>query len=1148
MEKLLPPTLPLYPEYDSLNLPEVDRSVLSWWESHSVFEKSLSSRAGKPRFTFYEGPPSANGLPGIHHVMSRAIKDIFCRYKTLRGFQVHRKGGWDTHGLPIELQVEKKLGITREDIGRKISVDAYNQECRKDVLAFKDKWEECTRIMGYWVDLDNPYITFENNYIESVWNILKRLFDRNLLYKGFTIQPFSPAAGTGLSSHELNLPGTYKEVKDTTIVAQFKLIRNEKASFLFDAPEEEVFFLAWTTTPWTLPANTALAVGKSILYSKVKTTNPYTGLPISVLIASDLLHSVFTPEGTAEKISDLPSGKAKIGGKVIEYQVVKEVRGLKLTGLHFEQLLPYIQPDQPAFRVIPGDFVTTSEGTGIVHISPTFGADDFRVAAQNGIPGLWVRNEEDKLTPIVDRTGKFVPEMGEFAGRYVKNYKDDPDWKNPDIDIAIKLKTENRAFRVEKYEHTYPHCWRTDKPVLYYPLDSWFIRTTAAKDRMAELNRSINWKPAATGTGRFGHWLENLVDWNLSRSRYWGVPLPVWCSEDMSEKICIGSIAELRSETEKAVRAGWMNQNILDDWDKNLDLHKPFVDDLILVSPAGAKMTRQSDLIDVWFDSGAMPYAQWHYPFENEKEFRNTFPADFIAEGVDQTRGWFFTLHAIAVMLEDSVAYRNVIANGLVLDKNGEKMSKRKGNVVDPFEVIGKYGADATRWYMIANAPPWENLKFSFEYRDSAGKSHDHRIEGQNLELVCPGIEDVQRRFFGTLFNTCGFYALYANIDRFDFREKPIPLAEREEIDRWILSELNSLVRFVSSAMDDYDPTKAIQRIEFFVVDHLSNWYIRLSRRRFWKGEMNRDKIAAYQTLRECLLHLSVLISPFAPFYGERLYRDLCGFSGDEGDSVHLSEWPAANDLAIDTDLEERMSLAQQISSLGHSIRKRKDVSIRLRQPLSKILVPATDEKMRQQLQKVSDLIRNETNVKKMELIGEESGILVRKVKPDFRVLGPKAGKYMKEIGQAVASFGAEEIRKLEESGFVEIELSDRTWKLERSELEIISEDIPGWSVASNGKVTVALDVTLTPELVLEGTAREFVNRIQNIRKESGFEVTDRVKIRVSANPGWDESLKRFLPYICSETLADSLEIVPGMEQGTQIQINDARGSIIIKR
>lgn len=1130
-----------YPEYSKLDLPATDEAILKAWEDHSVFEQSVSMRDGAEQFTFYEGPPSANGMPGIHHVMSRTIKDIFCRFKTLQGFQVNRKGGWDTHGLPVELQVEKKLGITKEDIGKKISIAEYNAECRKDVLAFKDVWDDCTVKMGYWVDLENPYITFENNYIESVWNLLKRLYEKDYLYKGFTIQPYSPAAGTGLSSHELNLPGAYQDVKDTTAVAQFKVERNEKSEFLFDG-DEEVFFLAWTTTPWTLPSNTALAVGKTIKYVKVKTTNPYTELPITVILAEKLLTSVFPVEG---EIVD-GKGKAKIGATEIEFETGQSWPGAELEGITYEQLLPYVQPEKPAFRVLIGDFVTTEDGTGIVHIAPTFGSDDFRVAAQNDVPGLWVTDDEGNPTPLVDRTGKFVKEMGEFAGRYVKNYKNEEDWVNPDIDLAVKLKKENRAFKVEKYEHNYPHCWRTDKPVLYYPLDSWFIRSTAVKERMVELNNTINWKPAATGTGRFGNWLENLVDWNLSRSRYWGVPLPVWLTEDGNEKKCIGSIEELKAEVQKSIEAGNMSADFLNNWDEKLDLHRPFVDEIVLTSENGEKMHRETDLIDVWFDSGSMPFSQWHYPFENQDKFKSQFPADYIAEGVDQTRGWFYTLHAIAVMLEDSVAYKNVIANGLVLDKNGEKMSKRKGNVVDPFEVMRLYGADATRWYMIGNAPPWENLKFNFEYLDDKGKAHDMKPESGEFQLRCPGIEEVQRRFFGTLYNTYGFYALYANIDGFDFNSERIPVSEREEIDRWIMSELNSLIADVTRFMEDYDPTPAIRKIEDFVVDHLSNWYVRLSRRRFWKGEMNRDKQAAYQTLYECLNTIAKLMSPFAPFYSDRLYRDLNGIAASDAGSVHWTDWPKLEESAIDKDLEERMQMAQTISSLGHSIRKRKDVAMRLRQPLQKIMVPVNSDKMREQLGKVEDLIKSENNVKELDLIDAASGVLVRQAKPNFRTLGPKVGKNMKAVAAAISGFGADEISKIEQEGSIDVEVAGEVWKLELGDLDIVTKDLPGWSVASAGKITVALDITLTPELQMEGVAREFVNRIQNIRKESGFEVTDRVKISISSNPEWDESVKHFLNYICTETLADSLEIVPGLDNGKEIEINQTSGSILI--
>jgi isoleucyl-tRNA synthetase len=966
-----------YPEYKYLELPQIGKEILERWDREKTFEKSVSSREGNEPFTFYEGPPSANGLPGIHHVMARTLKDIFCRYKTLKGFQVKRKGGWDTHGLPIELSVEKTLGITKEDIGKRISVEEYNQACRREVMKYKDVWDDLTRKMGYWVDLENPYITFDNKYIESVWNLLSRLFEKDLLYKGYTIQPYSWAAGTGLSSHELNQPGCYRIIKDTTVVAQFKIREGEKTTGGTDLSGN--YFLAWTTTPWTLPSNTALAVGENIVYKRIQTFNQYTGLPVTVLLAKDLVPRYFSEAGLTQSMEEYKSGD-----KQLPYRELEEFTGKELSGIRYEQLLPYIQPtDGDAFLVVTGDFVTTEDGTGIVHIAPSFGADDFRIARQHGIGSL----------TLVDRQGKFVDEVTDFKGLNVKIREEEqgPDHRPADVLIAIKLKEENKAFRVEKYEHSYPHCWRTDQPVIYYPLDSWFIKTTALKDRLIELNKTINWKPESTGTGRFGNWLENLVDWNLSRSRFWGIPLPVWTTEDRLEQIAIGSLEELYNEIGKSVNAGFMKSNPIvrngEAIDYNsFDLHRPYVDEIVLLSPSGQKMFREPDLIDVWFDSGAMPYAQWHYPFENKEEFEKSFPADFIAEGVDQTRGWFFTLHAIAVMLFDSVAFKNVISNGLVLDKNGNKMSKRLGNAVDPFETLSRFGPDATRWYMISNAQPWDNLKFNLE-----------------------GITEVQRKFFGTLYNTYSFFALYANIDKFTYAEPDIPPENRPEIDRWILSMLNSLIKEVDSNYIDYEPTKAARAIQTFVGDHLSNWYVRLCRRRFWKGEYTEDKIAAYQTLYTCLETIALLSSPVAPFYSDRLFTDLNGTSRKvNAESVHLADFPVSNELFIDKELEERMELAQNISSLVLSLRKK--VNIKVRQPLNKILLPILDERFRDKVEAVKNLILSEVNVKHLEYITDTSGVLIKKIKPNFRVLGPKAGGKMKEVAAAIAGMTQQEI------------------------------------------------------------------------------------------------------------------------------------------
>ncbi len=1108
-----------YKEYKNLDLPAVAKEELQRWEREKTFEESVNSREGRPSFTFYEGPPSANGLPGIHHVMARAIKDIFCRYKTLKGFQVKRKGGWDTHGLPIELSVEKTLGIRKDDIGKTISIEDYNKACRKEVMKYKNVWDDLTRKMGYWVDLEHPYVTFENYYIETCWYLLQQFYKKGLLYKGYTIQPYSPAAGTGLSSHELNQPGTYRDIKDTSIVAQFKVNRDSLNEFLFKTTEGDLFLLAWTTTPWTLPGNCALAVGEKIIYNIVRTFNPYTHKPITVILAQDLLGKYFP-----EKNADLKLEDYKEGDKQIPFRVIDEVTGKDLKGIKYEQLLPYVTPNEKAFEVIIGDFVTTEDGTGIVHIAPSFGADDFRVAKQNSISNILVKDENGNDAPVVNKQGRFVKEITDFANEFVKEqYLTDDEkeaerkkqggekYLSVDERIGIKLKKENKAFKVEKFEHSYPHCWRTDKPVLYYPLDSWFIRTTAMKDRLIELNKTINWKPEATGTGRFGNWLENLVDWNLSRSRFWGIPLPIWRTEDAKEEKCIGSVQELKKEIENSIAAGFMDKKHLEHIDaskSDFDLHRPYVDDIILVSDSGKKMVRESDLIDVWFDSGAMPYAQWHYPFEHKKEFKDSFPADFIAEGVDQTRGWFFTLHAIAGMLFDSVAFKNVVSNGLVLDKNGNKMSKRLGNAVDPFETIDKYGPDATRWYMISNAQPWDNLKFNLE-----------------------GITEVQRKFFGTLYNTYSFFALYANIDGFTYKEAEIPVKERPEIDRWILSELNSLVKYVDECYADYEPTKACRAIQDFVTEHLSNWYVRLCRRRFWKGDYTADKVAAYQTLYRCLEVTAQLMSPVAPFFADRLFTDLNNVTGQKKQSsVHLSDFPKTDELQIDKLLEERMEFAQKISSMVLSLRKK--VNIRVRQPLNKILLPVTDNSFQAKVESVKDLILAEVNVKEIQYITDTAGILVKKIKPNFKVLGKKVGAAMKDVAATINAFSQEDIIKFEQQGSFELKTPlPIPYSLLLEDVEILSEDIPGWQVASEGKLTVALDTTITEKLREEGIAREFINRIQNIRKDKGYEVTDKIELKVQ-DPARDETSQALIrdsilknkEYICAEILATSLD------------------------
>lgn len=1112
-----------YKEYKNLEFAKVGEDILKYWKENKIFEQSVSSREGQPTFTFYEGPPSANGTPGIHHVMARTVKDIFCRYKTQKGFQVKRKGGWDTHGLPIELQVEKELGITKEDIGKKISVEEYNRKCRETVMKYKGEWDDLTEKMGYWVDLDDPYITFTNEYIESVWHLLKKLFDKGLLYKGYTIQPFSPAAGTGLSSHELNQPGCYKMVKDTSAVSQFKVIRNERSEVLFSkAPETEAYFLAWTTTPWTLPANSALAVGKNITYYLVKTFNPYTYLPVKVILAKDLFGKYFSDKAQGVALADY-----KAGDKIIPYEILGEFKGEQLAGIEYEQLLQYVKPEKPAFKVIIGDFVSTEDGTGIVHIAPTFGSDDFRVAQQNDIPAIMVKDETGKEVPIVDRQGKFVNEITDFAGMYVKNYQglDEtaPDYKSTDVLISIKLKEENKAFKVEKYEHSYPHCWRTDKPVLYYPLDSWFIRTTSMKDKLVELNKTINWKPESTGTGRFGNWLENLVDWNLSRSRFWGTPLPLWISEDKSEQKCIGSIAELNEEINKSIVAGFMEKSPIEG--DHFDLHRPYVDEIILVSDSGKKMLREPDLIDVWFDSGAMPYAQWHYPFENKEIFDKNFPADFIAEGVDQTRGWFFTLHAIAGMLFDSVAFKNVMANGLVLDKNGNKMSKRLGNAVDPFKTIGTYGPDATRWYMITNAPPWDNLKFNVD-----------------------GLVEVQRRFFGTLHNTYSFFSLYANLDNFSFEESSVPLNERTESDRWVISKLNSLIKLVDKAYQEYEPTQAGRAIQDFVVDDLSNWYVRLNRKRFWKGEYNKDKMSAYQTLYTCLETVAKLAAPIAPFYTEQIFLDLNKVSNkDTSSSIHIAEFPVADESAIDVKLEERMKLAQDASSLVHSLRKKH--MIKVRQPLSKILIPVLSEDKKVQISAVEDLIMSEVNVKSVEYIDDTSGVLVKKIKPNFKKLGKEYGPALKDITTSINGMTQSDISTLEKNGKYDIALGEKTISLSVEDFEITSEDIPGWLVATQDGLTVALDINITEDLKKEGIARDIVNRVQNLRKDMGLEVLDKINIEIEkSDPLVNEAIETNQKYICQETQAIKLELKDSLESSTELDLDDFKLRIRIEK
>ena len=1110
-----------FPEYNQLNLSDINKEMLKEWDEKQVFRQSLEIRQGHPQFVFYEGPPSANGMPGIHHVIARSIKDIFCRYKTMKGFLVNRKAGWDTHGLPVELGVEKSLGITKEDIGKKITVEEYNAACRTEVMKYTREWEDLTSKMGYWVDMSDPYITYDNRYIETLWYLLKELYRKGLLYKGYTIQPYSPAAGTGLSTHELNQPGCYRDVKDTTCTAQF-LVKDPLPEWQqFGDP----FFLAWTTTPWTLPSNMLLAVGKNIEYVAVQTYNPYSGEPMTAVLARNLLHAYFPEKNASQSLSDY-----KTGDKNIPYRVLDRVwKGSELAGIRYEQLIPWVKVTDKAFRVVTGDFVTTEDGTGIVHIAPTFGADDARVGKEHEVPGLTLTDKEGNLRPMVDLTGKFYPieELdpqfvieqvnsdlyAEYAGRYVKNAYDDSLTEEDatlDVDLSVMLKQQNRAFRIEKHLHNYPHCWRTDKPVLYYPLDSWFIRSTACREQMIELNNSINWKPQSTGSGRFGKWLENLQDWNLSRSRYWGTPLPIWRTDDGKEEKCIGSVKELYEEMQKAVEAGVMQELPWKDLDLNdyreldydqIDLHRPYVDQIVLVSDSGVPMRRETDLIDVWFDSGAMPFAQVFYPHISEGEFAKVFPADFIAEGVDQTRGWFYTLHAIASMVKGNVAFKNVVSNGLVLDKNGNKMSKRLGNAVDPFETIEKHGSDPLRWYMITNAAPWDNLKFDID-----------------------GVEEARRKFFGTLFNSYSFFVLYANVDAFYNQYPQIEFTKRPEIDRWIISLLNSLVAEVDQAYDAYEPTRAGRAIADFVNDNLSNWYVRLNRKRFWGGEMSDDKLSAYQTLYRCLVTVAQLMAPIAPFYADRLYLDLIGVAGDDRElSVHLTDFPQADEELIDKELEEQMYLAQTASSIVLALRRK--VNIKVRQPLSRIMIPVLDDQQRRNMDAVKSLILNEVNVKELDFVDSTSGMLVKRVKPDFKKLGPRYGKIMKQLAARIQQMDQQEINTLEQNGMLKVMIETQEAVITTDDVEILSEDIPGWLVGSEGRLTVALDITLTPELQKEGIARELVNRIQNLRKAKAFEITDRITVRISSHPAFDEAVNDYAGYICNQVLADAITI-----------------------
>ena len=1130
-----------FTEYKGLDLPKVADEILQFWEENNIFEKSVTTREGNEPFVFFEGPPSANGLPGVHHVLARAIKDIFPRYKTMKGFQVKRKAGWDTHGLPVELGVEKELGITKEDIGTKITVEEYNEACKKAVMRYTDIWNDMTKKVGYWVDMEDPYITYKPKYMESVWWLLKEIYSKKLMYKGYTIQPYSPKAGTGLSSHELNQPGTYQDVTDTTVVAQFKTIKETLPSFL--QVTDDVYFLAWTTTPWTLPSNTALTVGPKIEYVLVETFNQYTFEPIKVVLAKKLVEKQFAGKkfNQVEDVAELATYSE--GDKQIPYRILNEFVGKDLVGIKYEQLLKYALPyenAENAFRVISGDFVTTEDGTGIVHTAPTFGQDDAVVAKQATpeIPPLLVLDKDGNPVPLVDLQGKFRPEMGEYAGKYVKNeyYNDgEAPEKSVDVELAIQLKTENKAFKVEKYVHSYPNCWRTDKPILYYPLDSWFIKVTDVKDRMHELNETINWKPESTGTGRFGNWLKNANDWNLSRSRFWGIPLPIWRTEDGKEEIMIGSVEELKSEMKRAVVAGVMSEDIFADFEvgnmseenyDKIDLHKNIVDKVVLISASGQPMKRENDLIDVWFDSGAMPYAQWHYPFENKELIDNneSYPADFIAEGVDQTRGWFYTLHAIGTMVFDSVAYKNVVSNGLVLDKNGQKMSKRLGNATDPFETLNTYGADATRWYMISNANPWDNLKFDLE-----------------------GIAEVRRKFFGTLYNTYSFFTLYANIDNFTYAEDDVPLNERPEIDRWVLSELHSLVKRVDGFYDEYEPTKATRAISEFVQEFLSNWYVRLCRRRFWKGSYEQDKISAYQTLYTCMLTVAKLSAPVAPFFMDRLYKDLTQTTQQENfESVHLAEFPKHDESFIDVSLERKMENAQTITSLVLSLRAKE--KIKVRQPLQKIMIPVLDTTQKEEIKAVSDLIKHEVNVKEIELLDDASGILVKQIKPNFKTLGPKFGRDMKSISNAIQNFSQEDIIKIEKDGNLSINIDEKSINLDVTDVEISSKDIEGWLVANANGLTVALDVTISEDLRKEGVARELVNRIQNVRKDSGLEVTDKIKLTVLNFENLQTSVEENKAYIMSETLTSEMVFVDSLTDGVEIEFDNIKSKILINK
>ena len=1130
-----------FPEYKGLDLPNIAEEILKYWEENNIFEKSVTIREGKDPYVFFEGPPSANGLPGVHHVLARAIKDIFPRYKTMKGYQVKRKAGWDTHGLPIELGVEKELGITKEDIGKKISVEDYNAACRKAVMRYTHIWNNLTQKMGYWVDMDDPYITYEPKYMESVWWLLKEIYNKKLIYKGYTIQPYSPKAGTGLSSHELNQPGTYQDVTDTTIVAQFKALENTLPAFLQN--QGMVYFLAWTTTPWTLPSNTALTVGPKIEYVLVDTYNQYTFEATKVILAKNLVGKQFGGKNNfqveeAEELSAYNSGDKKI-----PFYVIKEFIGKDLVGVKYEQILDYVLPNdnpQDAFRVISGDFVTTEDGTGIVHTAPTFGADDALVAKQAvpEIPPMLVKDENGNLVPLVDLQGKFRPEVTDFSGKYVKNEyypEGQAPEKSVDVELAIKLKTENKAFKVEKYKHSYPNCWRTDKPILYYPLDSWFIKVTDVKDRMHSLNKTINWKPESTGTGRFGNWLANATDWNLSRSRYWGIPLPIWRTEDGKEEICIGSVKELKQEMAKSVQAGFLVKDIFEDFEvennteenyAKIDLHKNIVDEIILVSPSGQPMNRESDLIDVWFDSGSMPYAQWHYPFENKDliDENKSFPADFIAEGVDQTRGWFYTLHAIATMVFDSVAYKNVVSNGLVLDKNGHKMSKRLGNATDPFTTLSTYGADATRWYMIANANPWDNLKFDLD-----------------------GIEEVRRKFFGTLYNTYSFFTLYTNIDSFSYKEDNILLENRPEIDRWILSELHTLIKKVDKFYEEYEPTRAARAISDFTQDNLSNWFVRLSRRRFWKGDYQADKISAYQTLYTCMITIAKLGAPIAPFFMDKLYQDLNSVTGKEkAESIHLADFPVWDKTFIDASLERKMENAQIISSLVLSLRAKE--KIKVRQPLQKIMIPVDNEQQKEEILAVADLIKHEVNIKEVQILEDASGILIKQIKPNFKTLGPKFGKEMRFIATEVQKLTQEDINKIDEFGNIYLQVNGKEITLEREDVEISSKDIEGWLVANERGLTVALDVTISEELRKEGVGRELVNRIQNARKDNGLDVTDKIRLTVLKFENLQNSIQENKEYIMSETLTKELVFVDTLNNGTEIEFDTIKSRILIEK